>query len=67
MFFDRPDSGERALLVQMRIRSENRQVDPNEFTELVAAAGAEPVGSVEGNRDRPQAKFFVGTLSLIHI
>lgn len=61
MFFDRPDSGERALLVQMRIRSENRQVDPNEFTELVAAAGAEPVGSVEGNRDRPQAKFFVGT------
>ncbi len=67
MFFDRPESGERALLVQMRIRSENRQADPNEFTELVSAAGAEPVGSVEGNRDRPQAKFFVGTGKLEEI
>lgn len=67
MFFDRPDSGERALLVQMRIRSENRQADPNEFTELVSAAGAEPVGHVEGNRDRPQAKFFVGTGKLEEI
>lgn len=67
MFFDRPDSGERALLVHMRIRSENRQADPNEFTELVSAAGADPVGYVEGNRDRPQAKFFVGTGKLEEI
>jgi len=67
LFFDRPDSGERALLVQMRIRSENRQADPNEFTELVAAAGAGPVGYVEGNRERPQAKFFVGTGKLEEI
>ncbi|MBT5332269.1 MAG: GTPase HflX [Porticoccaceae bacterium] len=67
MFFDRPDSGERALLVQISVRSENRQVDPSEFSELVAAAGAEPVGFVEGTRDRPQAKFFVGTGKLEEI
>ena len=67
MFFDRPDSGERALLVQLSIRSENRQVDPGEFTELVSAAGAQPIGRVEGNRDRPQAKFFVGTGKLDEI
>lgn len=67
MFFDRPDSGERALLVQLSIRSENRQVDVAEFTELVLAAGADPIGLVEGNRERPQAKYFVGTGKLDEI
>ena len=67
MFFDRPDSGERALLVQMSIRSEKRLVDRNEFYELVSAAGAEPIGCVEGSRERPQAKFFVGTGKLDEI
>lgn len=67
MFFDRPDSGERALLVQISVRSEHRQVDSDEFTELVLAAGADPVGYVDGVRDRPQAKFFVGTGKLEEI
>ncbi len=67
MFFDRPDSGERALLVQISVRSEQRQVDSDEFTELVLAAGADPVGYVDGARDRPQAKFFVGTGKLEEI
>lgn len=67
MFFDRPDSGERALLVQMSVRSENRQVDSAEFTELALAAGADPVGLVEGKRERPQAKYFIGTGKLEEI
>ena len=67
MFFDRPDSGERALLVQMAIRSENRLLDVNEFNELVGAAGAELVGYVTGNRERPQAKYFVGSGKLEEI
>ena len=43
MFFDRPQSGERALLVHMDFASDSEREDPDEFEELVISAGAQPV------------------------
>ena len=67
MFFDRPDAGESALLVQMDIRSLHKTVDTEEFVELVRAAGVSPLALIGGHRDRPHARFFVGTGKLEEI
>ena len=67
MFFDRPDSGERALLVQMQVDKLNPDPDTEEFIELVRAAGAEPVALVGGRRAKPHARLFVGTGKLEEI
>jgi GTP-binding protein HflX len=59
--FDRPDSGERAVLVHIDFPSENDREDSDEFHELVRSAGCEPVALVTGSRSRPSAKYFVGS------
>lgn len=56
--FDRPDSGERAILVHLTLRA--GQEDLYELKELAKSAGAEPVHVVTGARQRPDPKFFVG-------
>ena len=56
--FDRPDSGERAILVHLTLRA--GQEDLHELKELAMSAGAEPVHVVKGSRQRPDPKFFVG-------
>ncbi|HEY7886140.1 MAG TPA: ribosome rescue GTPase HflX [Cellvibrionaceae bacterium] len=61
MFFDRPDSGELAVLVHLDISNGQEPEDPREFEELVLSAGGDPVTMVSGHRDRPHAKYFVGT------
>lgn len=60
MFFDRPQSGERALLVHMDFASDSEREDPDEFEELVISAGAQPVGFVRGQRSTPSARFLIG-------
>lgn len=57
--FDRPDSGERAVLVHLTLHSE--QEDLLELKELAKSAGADPVYVVTGNRRSPDPKYFVGT------
>ena len=57
--FDRPDSGERAILVHLTIRS--GQEDLLELKELAKSAGTDPVYVVTGTRKRPDPKYFVGT------
>ncbi len=59
--FERPKSGERAVLVQVDFRKAV-EAAPNfqEFEELARAAGAEAVLSVYVTRDRPDPKFFMG-------
>lgn len=59
--FDRPDAGERAVLVHIEFPSENDREDVDEFHELVRSAGVEPVALVTGSRSQPSAKFFVGS------
>jgi len=58
--FERPDAGERAVLVHLELTSESEREDPQEFKELVTSAGVEPVALVEGSRSHPTPRFFVG-------
>lgn len=58
--FERPDIGERAVLVHMDIRDEVHREDLDEFKELVASAGAEIAAIATTSRNRPEAKYFVG-------
>ncbi|MDO7653273.1 MAG: GTPase HflX, partial [Porticoccus sp.] len=50
MFFERPDSGELAVLVHLDLASENEPEDPREFEELVLSAGGDPISLVTGFR-----------------
>lgn len=61
MFFDRPDSGELAVLVHLEISQLTEAEDPREFEELVLSAGGDPVAMLSGARAMPTAKFFIGT------
>lgn len=56
--FDRPESGERAILVHLTLRA--GQEDLYELKELAKSAGADPVHVVTGTRQKPDPKFFVG-------
>lgn len=56
--FDRPDSGEHAILVHLNLQT--RHDDLQELIELAKSAGTEPVHTVTGSRKAPEAKFFVG-------
>ncbi len=58
--FERPQSGERALLVHMDVSDENHREDISEFEELAASAGAEVLGIVTTSRKKPEPKYFVG-------
>ena len=61
MFFERPDSGELAILVHLELASEREPEDPREFEELVLSAGGDPFALVTGRRVTPHPKFFVGS------
>ncbi len=61
MFFDRPESGELAILVHLDLSHSHTSDDPREFEELVLSAGGDPIELVTGQRARPDAKYFVGT------
>jgi GTP-binding protein HflX len=56
--FERPDAGERAILVHLNLQA--GQEDLYELKELTKSAGAQPVHVVTGSRYRPDPKFFVG-------
>jgi GTPase len=59
--FERPQGGERAVLVGVGI---GHPVDPNdmaEFAALAASAGTVSVGTVLAQRPRPDPKYFVGS------
>ncbi|WP_250654989.1 ribosome rescue GTPase HflX [Alkalimarinus coralli] len=58
--FERPDTGERAVLVHLDFTSDREREDPQEFKELVRSAGVEPMVLVEGSRGHPSPRYFVG-------
>ena len=60
MFFERPESGEIAVLVHLDLAEESEREDPKEFEELALSAGADPVALVSGSRNRPSPQYFVG-------
>ena len=60
MFFERPESGERAILVHIEFSSEEDRENPRELEELALSAGADPVDFLTGSRADPSPKFFLG-------
>ncbi|MCI0733521.1 MAG: GTPase HflX [Methylococcaceae bacterium] len=56
--FERPGSGERAILVHMPVYRDGEDLD--ELHELARSAGVLTVATVSGNRKTPDPKFFVG-------
>ncbi|MGH1429974.1 MAG: ribosome rescue GTPase HflX [Neptuniibacter sp.] len=60
MFFERPQSGELAVLVHMNLAAEADQESPKELEELAISAGADPVEFLTGSLAHPNPKFFIG-------
>jgi len=58
--FERPDVGERAVLVHIDFTAREDSEDLEEFRELVTSAGVEPVSVVTGSRKQPSPRLFVG-------
>jgi len=67
LFFERPESGELAILVHLDLDSELQPENPREFEELVLSAGGDPVSEVRGRRATPHPRYFVGSGKLEEI
>lgn len=65
--FERPEVGERAIIVHIDFSAYDDTEDPDEFRELVWSAGVEPVGVVTGTRKQPSPRLFVGAGKLEEI
>ncbi len=66
--FDRPDSGDKSLLVHVGAESvEKSQDEISEFRELAVSAGLEVCDLLSGSRARPDPKTFVGSGKLDEI
>ena len=59
--FDRPRTGERAVLVRLGLGVHVDPEDLQEFTQLAVSAGAQPVATITGRRERPDPRFFMGS------
>ncbi|MET0280158.1 MAG: ribosome rescue GTPase HflX [Steroidobacteraceae bacterium] len=59
--FDRPGTGERAVLVRLGLGAPLDQEDVSEFRQLAISAGATPVATLTGRRDKPDPRYFVGS------
>jgi GTP-binding protein HflX len=67
VFFDRPASGERAVLVHLDLDDDGEREDPRELEELVLSAGGDPAAFIFGHRSRPDPRAFVGSGKLEEI
>jgi GTP-binding protein HflX len=59
--FDRPATGERAILVHMDLFEEHHREYLSEFEELARSAGATVVDVVTSRRSTPDTKYFIGS------
>jgi GTPase len=59
--FERPRSGERAVLARLGLGAQVDPEDLQEFTQLAVSAGAVPVATVTGRRARPDPRYFLGS------
>lgn len=58
--FERPNAGERAILVDLDFGLIHEdEGGAREFIELARAAGALPLATITGKRDKPEAKYFL--------
>ena len=61
MFFERPDSGEVAILVQVGMEDLQDEADAREFEELAISAGAVPAELVVASRRLTTPRYLIGT------
>jgi len=61
LFFERPESGELAVLVHVGSDAAKDEADLKEFEELAISAGAVPVALVTGSPRLTTPRYFVGT------
>ena len=59
--FERPRSGERAVLVSLGLGAPADPEDVEEFTQLALSAGAVPVATVSARLARPNPRYFLGS------
>ncbi len=63
--FDRPELGERCAIVHIDFKSRQiaslEESDLEEFKALVNSTDAEIINILTGSKDKPSAKFFIGT------
>jgi len=58
--FERPRSGERAVLVHIDLGGAGDPDELEEFTDLAISAGADPLEFIRGSRQHPDPRLFVG-------
>ena len=58
--FERPEAGERAILVAIGFHAAPDPEEIHEFRELACSAGADPLALVTGQRQAPDSRLFVG-------
>ncbi len=58
--FERPQSGERVILVHAISGRAEDSGEREEFAELATSAGAEIVGEISSSRLRPNSRYFIG-------
>src|SRR5205823_8800444 len=56
-----PRTGERAVLVRLGLGAQVDPEDLQEFTQLAVSAGALPVATLTGRRERPDSRYFLGS------
>jgi len=59
--FERPDTGDIAIIVHINFSQESKNEELDEFYDLVSSAGAQKVATITGSRLKPEAKYFLGT------
>jgi GTP-binding protein HflX len=59
--FERPQSGERAILVHVALQGSPDPDELHEFQELASSAGAESLALVTVQRDSPDTRLYVGS------
>ncbi len=65
--FERPERGERAVLVHVTFRRQSEQADLQELGELAFAAGVTTVAKITAQRDKPDPKYYIGQGKLTEI
>ena len=59
--FERPQSGEKAILVHLGLHGAPEADELNEFTELARSAGADPLAMVSAQRKVPDSRLYLGS------
>ena len=59
--FDRPEVGEKAILVNINFNNINHEEDTKELTQLVVSAGFDVAEIIQSKKNNPDAKYFIGS------